>query len=40
MRVRSGDYDYVKHALLLFYDILDIFIRLLLLLAKNSKKKK
>jgi FtsH-binding integral membrane protein len=39
-RVRCGDYDYVKHALLLFYDFLEIFVRLLTLVARNSKKKK
>jgi FtsH-binding integral membrane protein len=35
-----GDHDYVSHALELFIDFLQLFVRLLILLIKNSKKRK
>ncbi|XP_016201483.2 bax inhibitor 1 [Arachis ipaensis] len=44
-RAHSGDLDYVKHALTLFTDLAAIFVRILIILVKNSaerneKKKK
>jgi len=35
----AGDRDFVSHALELFVDMLQLFVRLLIILIKNSKKK-
>lgn len=39
-RANSGDMNYVKHSLLLFIDLVDIFVRILIILMKNSEQKK
>ncbi|CAF1251120.1 unnamed protein product [Adineta steineri] len=38
-RANNGDMHYVKHALLLFTDLVDIFVRILIILIKNSTNK-
>lgn len=38
-RADLGDYDYVKHSLDLFVDFVGLFVRLLIILAKNSGEK-
>jgi len=38
-RANNGDMNYVKHALLLFIDMVDLFVRILIILLKNSQKK-
>jgi FtsH-binding integral membrane protein len=39
-RANQGDLNYVKHALLLFIDMVDLFVRILIILIKNSQKEK
>jgi len=36
----AGDRDFVSHALELFLDFINVFVRLLIILSKNSKEKK
>jgi len=38
-RAANGDTNYVKHALMLFVDMVDLFVRILIILLKNSQKK-
>jgi FtsH-binding integral membrane protein len=38
-RANAGDMNYVKHALLLFIDMVDLFVRILIILLKNAPKK-
>jgi len=38
-RANNGDMNYVKHALLLFIDMVDLFVRILIILLKNSQNK-
>jgi len=38
-RANQGDMNYVKHALLLFIDMVDLFVRILIILLKNSQNK-
>jgi len=38
-RANNGDMNYVKHALLLFIDMVDLFVRILIILIKNSQNK-
>jgi FtsH-binding integral membrane protein len=38
-RAVRGDMNYVKHALLLFIDMVDLFVRILIILLKNSQNK-
>jgi len=38
-RANNGDMNYVKHALLLFIDMVDLFVRILIILLKNAPKK-
>jgi len=38
-RAANGDMNYVKHALHLFIDLVDLFVRILIILIKNSQKK-
>jgi FtsH-binding integral membrane protein len=38
-RAANGDMNYVKHALLLFIDMVDLFVRILIILLKNAQKK-
>ncbi|CAF1519565.1 unnamed protein product [Rotaria magnacalcarata] len=38
-RANNGDMNYVKHALLLFIDMVDLFVRILIILLKNSQSK-
>jgi len=38
-RAVQGDMNYVKHALLLFIDMVDLFVRILIILIKNSQNK-
>ncbi|UJR23253.1 hypothetical protein I4U23_026273 [Adineta vaga] len=38
-RANNGDMNYVKHALLLFIDMVDLFIRILIILMKNTENK-
>jgi len=38
-RANNGDMNYVKHALHLFIDMVDLFVRILIILLKNSQKK-
>jgi len=38
-RANNGDMNYVKHALLLFIDLVDLFVRILIILIKNSQKR-
>ncbi|CAF1094654.1 unnamed protein product [Adineta ricciae] len=35
VRANTGDMNYVKHALLLFVDLIDLFVRILVILLKN-----
>jgi len=37
-RANNGDMNYVKHALLLFIDLVDLFVRITIILIKNSQK--
>jgi FtsH-binding integral membrane protein len=39
-RFASGDDDFVKHSLTLFLDFVNIFVRILVILMKNSNKKR
>jgi len=39
-KAHMGDRDFVSHALELFIDFVQIFVRLLIILTKNSKKRK
>jgi FtsH-binding integral membrane protein len=38
-RAIQGDMNYVKHAILLFIDMVDLFVRILIILLKNSQNK-
>jgi len=38
-RANQGDMNYVKHAALLFIDMVDLFVRILIILLKNSQSK-
>jgi len=38
-RAARGDMNYVKHALFLFIDMVDLFVRILIILLKNSQNK-
>jgi FtsH-binding integral membrane protein len=38
-RAVQGDMNYVKHALFLFIDMVDLFVRILIILLKNSQNK-
>ncbi|CAF2362557.1 unnamed protein product [Rotaria sp. Silwood2] len=38
-RAVQGDMNYVKHAILLFIDMVDLFVRILIILLKNSQNK-
>jgi len=38
-RAIQGDMNYVKHALFLFIDMVDLFVRILVILLKNSQNK-
>jgi FtsH-binding integral membrane protein len=38
-RAIQGDMNYVKHALFLFIDMVDLFVRILIILLKNSQNK-
>jgi len=38
-RANGGDMNYVKHALHLFIDMVDLFVRILIILLKNSQNK-
>jgi len=38
-RAQNGETNYVKHALMLFIDMVDLFVRILIILIKNSQKK-
>jgi len=38
-RAVRGDMNYVKHALTLFIDMVDLFVRILIILLKNSQNK-
>jgi len=38
-RANQRDMNYVKHALLLFIDMVDLFVRILIILLKNSQNK-
>lgn len=39
-RATHGDLNYIKHALTLFVDLVDLFVRILIILLKNSQEKK
>ncbi|CAF2031268.1 unnamed protein product [Rotaria magnacalcarata] len=38
-RTSNGDMNYVKHAILLFIDMVDLFVRILIILFENSQSK-
>jgi len=38
-RASNGDMNYVKHAILLFIDMVDLFVRILIILLENSQSK-
>jgi FtsH-binding integral membrane protein len=38
-RAERGDFDYIKHALDLFVDFAAIFVRILVILTKNSNER-
>ncbi|CAF1583118.1 unnamed protein product [Adineta ricciae] len=37
VRANAGDMNYVKHAFMLFIDLIDLFVRILVILLKNAK---